>query len=79
MRFVAWVVHDRQRLIRERDEARQAAEWNYRAAVELEARARPVRNDPNAEDRAAQAELRRAIAEERPGIDNMILQHSLTK
>jgi hypothetical protein len=76
--FVAWVIIDRERLIRERDNARQAAERNYRAA-ELEAGARPIRNNPDAEARAAQAESRRAIAEERPGIDNMVLQHSLTK
>ncbi len=31
---VTWLLEDRQRLIRERDEARRAAEWNYRAAVE---------------------------------------------
>jgi hypothetical protein len=77
--FVAWVIIDRERLIRERDNARQAAERNYRAAAELEAGTRPIRNNPDAEARAAQAESRRAIAEERPGIENMILQHSLTK
>ncbi len=80
--FVAWVIFDRQRLIRERDDARQTAESNYRAAIELEARAKPTPNDAataDAEARAAQAESRARISDERPGIDNMILQHSLTK
>jgi hypothetical protein len=49
----AWVIQDRQRLIRERDEARQAAEFNYQAAVDADSRAKATEKNAIAEREAA--------------------------
>jgi hypothetical protein len=76
--FVAWVARDRQRLIREHDDALRAAES---AATEQESKA-------SAAERAARAVWWRAIEElkyqkqilsERPGINDLSERRDMTK
>jgi hypothetical protein len=76
--FVAWVVRDRQRLIRERDDALRAAD---NAATEQESKA-------SAAERAAQAEWWHAVEElkyqkqilsERPAVNRLIERRDMTK
>jgi hypothetical protein len=73
---VAWVINDRQRLIRERDEARQAAEFNCQAAVDADSRAKATEKNAISEREAAAAalELQKLQLSERPERKTLVPQ-----
>jgi hypothetical protein len=77
---ITWLVEDRQPLTRERDEARRAAEWNYRAAIEEQSKTMTAKSAAQeAGDRVRSLEIQNAIANERPGINNLIERRDMTR
>ena len=79
VRPITWLLVDRQRLIRERDKARCAAEWNYRTAVEEQSKTKIAKNSAQeVDERVRSLEIQNAIANERPGINNLIEHRDMT-